>query len=311
MIRLSRNATDIICKHLTAALPGETLSVLGLQDVHVVRALPTEIDQVIVSERRTDFVLELQDGTLLHLEYQKKPERNLMRFLTYDIALAKQFRTKVRTVVLYTGNVKDAPDTLDMGGAWYRVHNVFLNRFDGDAVLHTVGQHLDAGEWEPADRIRLAFALHMRFKERTRDQAFESVLELILRIPDDLEKNLVVACILGLTGRWLTPHQERRLKEAMEMTELLEHILMEAAKEAMEKGHRQGFEEGRRQGLERGLQQGIQQGIQQGLQMGEHQKAIQIAEKMYRRGASVSDVVELTGLTEQEADAILRKVSLS
>ncbi|WP_245783933.1 transposase [Alicyclobacillus macrosporangiidus] len=50
-------------------------------------------------------------------------------------------------------------------------------------------------------------------------------------------------------------------------------------------------------------------GRQQGLQQGRKEGKREVAERMFRKGASVSDVVELTGLSEEEAEEIRKKVN--
>ena len=217
-------------------------------------------------------VLELEDTTILHLEFQSTRESTLYRFAAYDLALGEHFRRKIRTVVLYTGGVNSGPDSLDAGSIQYRVENVYLNRLDGDAALDTVQRHLASSEWSERDRILLAFAFHMRFAQRTQDEAFDQVVSLTNRIPDEYEQNYVTALILGLSGRLLTEHQRLRLKEVMRMTDVVREIEQEA------------------------------------FQQGEHRKATQIAEKMFQKGASLADVVDLTGLSEQEAEEIRRKL---
>lgn len=112
----------------------------------------------------------------------------------------------------------------------------------------------------------------MRFAQRTQDEAFDQVVSLTNRIPDEYEQNYVTALILGLSGRLLTEHQRLRLKEVMRMTDVVREIEQEA------------------------------------FQQGEHRKATQIAEKMFQKGASLADVVDLTGLSEQEAEEIRRRL---
>ncbi|KYP81977.1 DUF2802 domain-containing protein [Ferroacidibacillus organovorans] len=51
-----------------------------------------------------------------------------------------------------------------------------------------------------------------------------------------------------------------------------------------------------------------QEALQRGRQEGEHLKATQVAEKLFRKGASVSDVVDVTGLSENEAELIRNKL---
>jgi len=55
----------------------------------------------------TDIVLEQDNGSLLHLEFQLSKEPMLYRFMAYDVALAEHFVQKLRTVVLYTGDINE------------------------------------------------------------------------------------------------------------------------------------------------------------------------------------------------------------
>nr|WP_067936297.1 transposase [Alicyclobacillus kakegawensis] len=263
-----RNANDVLSKHLTGACPDGVLDVIGISHAPVVRALPTELDEVVIRQQFTDIVFELETGEILHLEFQSSREATLYRFLAYDVALAERFGRKIRTIVMYTGDVHSGPDTLDIGSAKYHVENVFLNRLDGDGAIDTVKRHLEFGDWTEQDRIRLAFAFHMHFEKRTRDEAFNEVLELTRKIPDTFEQNYVTALIMGLSGRNLTDAQKQLLKETMRMTDVVREIEQEA------------------------------------LEKGEYLKAVQVAQKMFRKGASVEDVVEITGLSKQEAEQI-------
>ncbi len=79
-MRMPRNATDILVKHLSGAFPSGVLDVIGLHGVEVVRALPTELDTIEIRQDFTDFVWELRDGTILHLESQTNKEYTLYRF---------------------------------------------------------------------------------------------------------------------------------------------------------------------------------------------------------------------------------------
>lgn len=230
---MPRNVKDILAKHLLGAFPSEGLEVLGISDVHVVRTLPTELDSVEIRQEFTDIVLELATNMIFHIEFQTKREPALYRFLMYDAQLAMKFRRQVRTVILYIGDIHDAPAHLDIGTAKYSVENVYLMNFDGDAALETVERHIVTGEWTEQDRIRLAFALHMRYARQTRTEAFERILDITKRIPDKYEQNYTVALILGLSGRTLTEVEQSRLKEELKMNDLVKEIADESRLEAV------------------------------------------------------------------------------
>jgi len=267
-MKLARNANDIVAKHLTNALPGDVLSVIGIPDANVVRAVPTEIPKVEVRQEFTDIMLELASGALLHLEFQTTREPELYRFAAYDLTIAERYKRPIRTVVLYTGDVKEAPSELDAGSLRYAVENVYLNRLDGDGVLETVKRHLATHEWTAEDRVRLAFAFHMRFDRRTRGEAFDEIVDTVQKVPDRYEQDYLAALILGFSGRILGEEQKARLRRVLEMTELLREVEQEARREERQ----------------------------------------EIAERLLRDGTSLSDVVRWTGLSEEEAKEVLKRV---
>jgi hypothetical protein len=154
-----------------------------------------------------DVVFEQRSGSLLHVEFQSTPKRSLYRFLGYDVALAEHFRRKVRTVVLYSGNVQHAEATLDAGTIQYGVENVYLNQLNGDAALDRVEAHLQIQTWTPEDRVRLAFAMQMRFTARKPEEAFEEVLRLAQQVTEKDEQNYVTALIFRLSGKNLSETQ--------------------------------------------------------------------------------------------------------
>ncbi|SFU81538.1 hypothetical protein SAMN05421543_1098 [Alicyclobacillus macrosporangiidus] len=84
-----------------------------------------------------------------------------------------------------------------------------------------------------------------------------------------MAQNYLAALILGFSARILAPEQKERLRRVLEMTELLREIEQEVRREERQ----------------------------------------EIAERLFRDGASVSHVVRWTGLSEKEAEEIRKKVN--
>jgi predicted transposase/invertase (TIGR01784 family) len=235
------HAKDVLSKYLFEAFPADAFSAFGLHGIHLTRALPTEL--VEVYHGTTDFVWESDDQTIVHIEFQARKEPTLYRFLVYDALLAQRYRRAIRTLVLNIGPVTQAPDHLDAGSIDYTVDNLYLNRIDGEAVLAVVTEHLATGHWTPEDRVRLAFAWHLRYDKHNRVSVLDRVLHLIQEIPDTQEQNLVTALLLGLSAPQLSAQQEQQLKEALKMTNVVREIEREAAEkataEAMQEAMRQ------------------------------------------------------------------------
>ncbi|MCY0902461.1 MAG: Rpn family recombination-promoting nuclease/putative transposase [Firmicutes bacterium] len=282
-MKMPRNANDVLIKHLSGALPAGVLEVIGVHDVEIERALPTEQNSVQVKQEFTDIVWELRDGTILHLEVQTRKPTNLHRFLHYDAWLAEHFQTRVRTVILYNAAVAHAPDCLDIGCAQYKVENVYLKALDGDDTLETVATHLANGTWEPADRIRLALALQMRHSQSA-DDVLERTLALTKKLDDEYEQAYVTTLILGINGNQLSKAQRERLREGLKMTSIVKEI----------------WHDGLDEGMQKGIQKGIEKGIEKGIDAGKKE----VARAMLARGMEISEIADLTGLSLTEVEAL-------
>jgi len=236
---MPRNANDVLIKHLSSALPTGVLDVIGIHDIDIECALPTEQDVVDVYQEFTDVVWALRNESILHMEVQTTRPRSLHRFLRYDTWLAEHFQTRVRTIILYGAGVSHAPDSLDLGCIQYRVDNVYLKDFDGDDTLSTVEAHLAQGAWEVTDRIRLALALQMRHTHST-DDVLDRMLALTQQIRDENEQAYVTTLILGINGKQLDEVQRERLRRRLQMTSIVKEIWHDVLEEGMEKGIEKG-----------------------------------------------------------------------
>jgi len=114
----------------------------------------------------------------------------------------------------------------------YTVDNLYLNRIDGEAVLALVTDHLATGHWTPEDRVRLAFAWHLRYDNNQKAPVFDRIVRLIQTIPDPQEQTRVTALLLGLSAPQLSAQQTQQLKEALKMNPLVREIEQDAAEKA-------------------------------------------------------------------------------
>ncbi len=69
-------------------------------------------------------------------------------------------------------------------------------------------------------------------------------------------------------------------------------------------GEKNGIEIGRAEGIEKGRAEGIEKGRKNGILIGEEKKATEIAKNLKRLGIDINAIVEATGLSKEEIDAI-------
>src|SRR5690348_256582 len=106
--RLTWQHFDVVFKlearPLVAALPRH----LGLHLPPVVEQLATDLPRVDVHIEYMDALFRLQDGSLLHLEFQTTRRRqDLARFLLYDAQLAVKYpATTIHTIVIFGAGIE-------------------------------------------------------------------------------------------------------------------------------------------------------------------------------------------------------------
>jgi len=227
-------AKDTMMKALTRALSQGALEAIGVFHVELDAALPNELP---ANTLRLDTAWRMTNGQIFHLEFQSTPEMSLYRFLEYDARLAHAYETSVRTVVLYHGDTRWAPSRLHIGTAAYGVENVYLSMLNGEAALDTVSTHLQTGQWDAQDRLRLALALNMHVDQRS--TALERVVSLVVAVPDAEERDLVVSAILVLGEAGLTDAQRTWIrKELRQVSKMAEELYQEGREEGRQEGKR-------------------------------------------------------------------------
>jgi predicted transposase YdaD len=93
---------DIFLRDSFQRIPERFISILtGKKGIKILdNTFPT------VKERKADFVVELEDGSIFHLELQTHPDKNMpLRMLEYRILLMQKYPGKeIRQMVLYVGD---------------------------------------------------------------------------------------------------------------------------------------------------------------------------------------------------------------
>ena len=93
---------DIFLRDAFQKLPEKLIYVLtGMKGVKLLdNTFPS------IKERKADFVVELEDGSIFHLEFQSQPDKNMpLRMLEYRVLLMQKYPSKeIRQMVLYVGD---------------------------------------------------------------------------------------------------------------------------------------------------------------------------------------------------------------
>ena len=105
-----------------------------------------------------------------------------------------------------------------------------------------------------------------------------------------------------------TPEELREYEDSLKAYRDIKNSIETARREGLEKGRAEGLEKGRAEGLEKGRAEGLEKGRAEGLEKGraegEKSKSVTIARKMKEKGFPASEISEVTGLAEEEIEAL-------
>ncbi|PNR88755.1 hypothetical protein X925_04925 [Petrotoga sp. 9T1HF07.CasAA.8.2] len=198
----------------------------------IISVKPIDIPVINVSNQNPDFVFELEDNSLLHLEFQTTWKKaDLLRFAQYDIALYQKERRRINTVVMYSGKYESAESELDMGSNKYKVQQIFMIKYDGIKRYEEIKEKIEKEEeLTDKDLMDLVFLPLMR-NEKSEEEVTKDVFELAIKIPDEDKKEAVIGSLLGFSDNYVRDEYINELKEVIRMTKIGTSLFEEGVEE--------------------------------------------------------------------------------
>ena len=213
-----------------------------------------------VKERKADIVLELEDGSILHIEIQTYPDKNMpYRMLEYYIMLKRRYKDRqIIQIVLYIGNGKPRmKNTIKENNIQYTYLLKDIKEIECKELMES--QNIE-------DKI-----LAVLCKVEDFEKYILNLVDYLMRLPEKERGDYIRKLLIALDYR---PKLKERLSLMMEERKMPLTITQEMIqqdpfyKKGLEKGIKQGLEKGIKQGLEKGIKQGLEKGIKQGLKKG-------------------------------------------
>jgi hypothetical protein len=220
-----------------------------------------ELTHIHIQRNINDWLVEAEDETYLHFEFQSDyDEEDLLRFMVTDAILYKQKRKPIRTIVVYTADIKNTKTTFDAGSIQYSVDAFYMSARDGDKIYADIKAKIDASE--PLTKQDLMSIVFLPMMKSTADKVaqFEQAITLSKEVSDVDSQNQIHAMLHLLADKFIKDKDTlRKLKEMLSMGAIAEMIKDDAVKEDRR----------------------------------------EIAKRLLKRGLTVSVVIEDTGLDEE------------
>ena len=115
------------------------------------------------------------------------------------------------------------------------------------------------------------------------------------RIPFETQKKIFKRLAEVADSRCLSKEEMEKYEESQRQVDNYNLGMYSAWLEENEKGIKQG------------IKQGIEQGLEQGIEQGELAKSLDVAKNLLALGMSVSQIMQVTGLTKEQISSLLVK----
>ena len=127
---------DLIMKKAMYVFAEEGLKFFGINQ-KVKDSSSTEIVVLEALNLHMDYTFLMENDSYIHFEFQttNKGKSDLRRFRVYESVLSLQKDKDVTTYVVYSGNIKNAKDTLETGINKYKVKSIFMSDRNGDLIV--------------------------------------------------------------------------------------------------------------------------------------------------------------------------------
>lgn len=216
----------------------------------------TELKSIDIKTNFTDYTFYTEDGNYLHFEFQTtNKENDISRFLFYDASLFYKYGKKVKTLVVYSSNIKNTITEINAGSINYKIDAFYMNNLDGDATYNILKDKVSKGEYLTNEELlSLTFIPLMNSKEDKSIQTIKSI-ELAKEMKESDNKFQCITLLFAFLEKFGDIESKKMFKEVFSMTEIGKMIVKESMQKGLEEGKKQGLEEGKKQGLEEGKKQ--------------------------------------------------------
>ena len=187
----------------------------------------------------------MEDDTYIHFEFQttNKGKSDLRRFRVYEAVLSLQKDKDVTTYVVYSGNIKNAKDTLETGINKYKVKSIFMSDKNGDLIVEELEKKVKNKEnITKQELVALTFTPIMGGKLTKAEKIIKSIR--IVKSSENEYKYDIESMLYAFADKFLSGKDLQKVKEEISMTELGRMLIED------------GIEKGRKEGIDKGIEKG-------------------------------------------------------
>ena len=239
---MSMPIEDSIMKIAMELFKGDAVKFFGI-DVKVTAPARSELTHIPIQRKTDDWLWETDEDSFVHFEFQSDYDpKDLSRFMLSDAILHFNTGKPVRTIVVYTADIKETITTLDAGAIQYNVEAFYMSTIDGDKTYAALKANLEAGESLTKQDLMSMVFLPMMKNSVDKATRFEQAITLSKEVPAKDEQAQILEMLKLLAEKFIKDADKlKKLKELASMGIINQMIAndkaIEIAKNMLRKGY--------------------------------------------------------------------------
>ena len=219
---------DVLFKVLSQNYENKSFEALGLKLPKIKRVLPTNLPKITATELRADNIFLLEDDRILIVDYESTvKQENFIKYVEYILAVLKMYfgsEKKVYNIivaVIYTGDIKEAPNHLSLDSLQINIMQVFLSNFNTDELYAELRRKVENGDILSDEDIMKFIVLPLTEPVTDKKQELiEKTVELAKEVSDEQQQIFIIAGILVATDKFIDKKYSNMIKEWISMTKV-------------------------------------------------------------------------------------------
>lgn len=272
---------DILSKIFAESLKEKSFSVYGIDLPKIIEVLPTNLPSIQVNELRLDNLFLLEDNSIVLVDYESKfLNDDILDYLSYVCRILKRLGkgwkgVKIRVLILYTSDVEQANDVLDIGCLTFKIEQAFLCGLDTAHIYENIKKKIKCHEKLTDDENMQMIILPLTIKGKQEKQVLlKEIIMLAKEIENENNRTFIMAGLLTFADKIISSQLAEEIRREIRMLKV-EKIIFE-----------------------------------EGLEEGEHRKQIKIAENMIRAGKTIQEIAEFTEMAIEDILKIPKSISM-
>ena len=265
---------DILFKILSQTYREKSFAAYGINLPPIRELLPTGLPKISANEKDIDNLFLLEDGTYAIVDYESAFKKlNKIKYLNYIARVMEKYYQEdenfnLRLIIIYTGDVQSAEPVYETNCFTLRMEQAFLSHINGETAFDTISQKLHSGiPLEDDDLMKLVILPLTMPGVEGKQKMLEKVVDLAEQVTDGKQQIFILSGVIVVSDKFINRKYLEQIRRRINMTQLGQMY----EKEKIEYGNKRSKE-----------------------------VIIRMAKSMLNRNINIIDIMEITGLTEDE-----------